>query len=407
MPNHTPSNYFISLDKAKELTQTISIPTKEEKITIQNAYNRILSQDIFSNINDPPFNNSSMDGYAVIYSDTIKATKNNPIELKIIDVINAGSIPQKEIQSGFASKIMTGAPIPKGADSIIMVEKTQKEEGKIKIFQPSFPNYIRLKGENISKGQLILEKGTLLKPSHIGLLATTGHSHISVFKKLKISIISTGDELISPGEKLSSGKIYESNSYVLEGLINDLGHIPLRINSISDSIDILRLELDKAITESDLIITSGGVSMGDFDIVRNIMESEGEILFWRIKIRPGSPPLFGKWKQKPIFCLPGNPASSFVVFKILIEPWLNKIINFNKNPPKIIKAKILENIKNKPNFQIFNRVFIKNNGDEMIAFTKSHQGSGNINSLASSNGLTLLPPGMGAKKNEIIDILLI
>lgn len=406
MSKPQPSNYFIPLEEAKELTQKIKIPIGEEKVPIQNAYNRILSTDIFSKVDDPPFDNSSMDGYAVIHSDTIKASIDNPVELTIIDTIAAGSISDNPLLSGFAAKIMTGAPIPEGADSIIMIERTERVGEKVKLFHPSFPNYIRFKGENISKNQLILEKGTILNSRHLGLLATSGHSKIPVFKKLRISIISTGDELVSPGEDLLQGKIYESNSYVLEGLVKDSIHIPIRIDVVQDSIENLREQLDKACINSDIIITSGGVSMGDFDIVRNIMESDGEIIFWRIKIKPGSPPLFGKWKDKPLFGLPGNPASAFVVFKILIEPWLNSITS-TKNNNQIIKARLLEKIKSKNDFQIFNRVFVENNGKEMIAFTKSHQGSGNINSLTTSNGLTLLPPGLNGEINDIIDILLI
>lgn len=406
MSNHTTPNYFISLEQAKDLTQKVKIPIEEEKVLLQDAYNRILSKDIFSNVNDPPFDNSSMDGYAVIYSDTIKASSNNPIELTIIETIAAGSISDTHLLPGFAVKIMTGAPIPKGADSIIMIEKTERIGGKVKIFHPSFPNYIRLKGENISKNQLILQKGTILKSRYLGLLATSGHSTIPVFKKLKISIISTGDELISPEENLPKGKIYESNSYFIEGLVKDLNHIPVRVDVVQDSIESLREQLDIASLNSDIIITTGGVSMGDFDIVRKIMESEGEIIFWRIKIKPGSPPLFGKWNNKPIFGLPGNPTSAFVVFKILIEPWLNSITS-TQNTNQTIKARLLEEIKPKKEYQIFNRVFVENNGKEMVAFSKTHQGSGNINSLKVSNGLTLLPPSVGVNENEIIDIILL
>ena len=232
MPHPSISNYFISLDEAKTLSKSIKIPIKEEKVKIEDSYNRILSQDIFSMVNDPPFDNSSMDGYAVIYSDTINATEENPVELEIIDFISAGIVSDKEIKPGYASKIMTGAPIPKGADSIIMIEKTKSSNGKVLLFCPSFPNYIRLKGENLTKNELILEKGTFLTPHKIGLLATSGHHIISVVKKLKITIISTGDELISPGMEISPGQIYESNSYVLEGLIKEIGHIPLRKKSI-------------------------------------------------------------------------------------------------------------------------------------------------------------------------------
>ncbi|MED5272138.1 MAG: molybdopterin molybdotransferase MoeA, partial [Candidatus Thermoplasmatota archaeon] len=261
--------------------------------------------------------------------------------------------------------------------------------------------------ENISKNQLIFEKGTFISPREIGLLATMGISEISVIKQLKISIIPTGDELISPGKELLPGQIYESNSYVLEGLIKEMGHIPIRHDLVTDTIEDLRIELDKASNISDLIITSGGVSMGDFDLVRKIMEEEGEILFWRIKIKPGSPPLFGKWKNKPIFGLPGNPVSSHVVFQILINPWLKFITKANGPTPKIVKAKLLENIKLKKEFINFSRVIVENTGTEMIAYTTTHQGSGNLHSLTASNALTILPYNEKGTKNQIVDVLLL
>ncbi|MAT49301.1 MAG: hypothetical protein CMA27_05670 [Euryarchaeota archaeon] len=400
-------NYFVSLEEALKLSKTIKIPTFEEKLPIENTLHRVLINDIYSKINDPPFNNSSMDGYAVIYSDTITATENEPIELEIIGTLPAGETPNEKLTSGFAIKIMTGAPIPDGADSIIMVEKTKKTNNKVLLYSPSFPNYIRIKGENLSKNELIFKKGTYLTPREIGLLATMGFSEVSVIKQLKISIISTGDELIAPGKELLPGQIYESNSYVLEGLIKEMGHIPIRHNSVSDTIDDLREELDKASNISDLIITSGGVSMGDFDLVRKIMEEEGNILFWRIKIKPGSPPLFGKWNNTPIFGLPGNPVSSHVVFQILINPWLKFITNANGPTPKIVKAKLLENINLKKEYINFSRVIVENTGTEMIAYTTTHQGSGNLHSLTTSNALTILPYNEKGTKDQIIDVLLL
>jgi len=399
-------NYFVSLEEAKNLSKTIKIPIFEEKLTIQDTHNRVLVNDIYSKINDPPFDNSSMDGYALIYSDTINATQSNPIELQIIETLPAGEESNKKLTSGFAIKIMTGAPIPSGADSIIMIEKTKQIGDKVLIYNPSYPNYIRKKGENLSKNQLILEKGTHISPREIGLLATMGYSEVSVIKQLKISIISTGDELIPPGQELLPGQIYESNSYVLEGLIKEMGHFPIRHASVTDSIDNLRMELDKASEHSDLIITSGGVSMGDFDLVRKIMEEEGDILFWRIKIKPGSPPLFGKWNNTPIFGLPGNPVSSHVVFQILINPWLRYITNTKGPPLKTIKVKLLENIKGTKDSVTLRRIVIENNGSEMVAYTKTHQGSGNLHSMIVANALTMLPPGKSGKKNETIDALL-
>ena len=402
----TNKNYFISLEEAITLSKTIKIPILEEVLPIEKTQNRILFEDVFSKVDDPPFDNSSMDGYAVIYSDTLTATEIEPTELEIIDVVLAGSTPLKELTPGYAIKIMTGAPIPNGADSIIMIEKTKKLENKVFLYSPSFQNYIRKKGENLTKNKLILEKGTHISPRVIGLLATMGYSKISVTKQLKISIIPTGDELISPGEKLLPGQIYESNSFALEGLIKELGHIPIRHESISDSIEDLRKELQKANTTSDLIITSGGVSMGDFDLVRKIMETEGEILFWRIKIKPGSPPLFGKWNGVPIFGLPGNPVSSHVVFQILISQWIKFVTGAKGPKEKIIKARLLEDIKPKKDFLILTRVIVENNGTEMVAFTNTHQGSGNSYNLVAANALAILPPEKNSSKNQIIDVLL-
>lgn len=405
-PSSKIKNYFISLEEAITLSKTIKIPTFKEVLKIENVQDRILYEDVFSKVNDPPFDNSSMDGYAVIYSDTITATEKHPVELELIDTIQAGTPSITELKPGYAIKIMTGAPIPKGADSIIMVENTKNFKNKVILYSPSFLNYIRIKGENVTKNQLILEKGTHISPRDIGLLATTGHSKVSVIKQLKISIIPTGDELITPGNDLLPGQIYESNSFTLEGLIKKLGHIPIRHKSVCDNFNDLRNELDKAALDSDLIITSGGVSMGDFDLVRKIMEIEGKILFWRIKIKPGSPPLFGTWGETPIFGLPGNPVSSHVVFQMLISPWL-KFITSAKGPKnKIIKAKLIENIKPKKDFLILPRVNVENNGMEMVAFTNSHQGSGNSNNLVTSNALAILPPGLSPTKNKIIDILL-
>ena len=401
------SNYLISLEEAADLIKDIKIPIKEEKILLKDSCNRILSSDIYSLVDDPPFNNSSMDGYALIYSDTIGASKENPVKLDVIDIISAGKKSGFKIISGYASKIMTGAPIPEGADSIIMVEKTSIKDNKLEIVSPSFKTYIRFQGENISKGELILKKGTKLTPRDLGLIATSGHNEVNVYKKIKISIISTGDELVSPGKKLLPGQIYESNSLILENIVNNLGYKSYRHEIIPDSIDQLRHELDKASEISDVIITTGGVSMGDFDIVRQIMEKEGKILFWRMKIRPGSPPLVGEWIGTPLFGLPGNPASSFVVFCVLIKPWLNFISNTHNQEIKIIKAKIVEEIKIKPGYHSFLRVFIENNGQEIIAYTKTHQGSGNVNSLSVSNGLTFIRPDENVSKNDIIDVILL
>ena len=193
--------------------------------------------------------------------------------------------------------------MPKGADSVLQIELTSVSGDVVTLSQPSMKHFIRKKGENLTKGQIALSAGTYLTPSRVGLCATMGHSSIPVFKKLKVEIISTGDELKQPGKELNRGEFYESNSFGLSGLVKWLGHEPVRLHSVGDTIDDLRNVLNETSSKYDLILTSGGVSMGDWDLVRKIMEEEGDLHFWRVKLRPGSPPLFGLWNNTPIFGL--------------------------------------------------------------------------------------------------------
>ncbi|MDP6333063.1 MAG: molybdopterin molybdotransferase MoeA [Candidatus Poseidoniaceae archaeon] len=313
MGSGTP--YFIPLDEAIEISLNRRVAIESEIISITDAHHRTLSKSLSALTDDPPFDNSAMDGFAVKYEES----KNPPNNFTISKTIEAGNKFDNSIVEGKAARIMTGAPIPKGADSIIPIESCEvdEENGIVTLNQESKPHFIRKKGENFTKNETLLEVGTYLTPEKISLCAAMGHDKISAFKPLKVAIISTGDELRLPGESLEKGEIYESNTFGLSGLVSWLGHEPVRFASVVDNLDKLRESLDLAAKTCDVIITSGGVSMGERDFVRKIMEDEGEIDFWRIKVRPGSPPLFGAWKETPIFGLPGNPVSSHVVFRIL------------------------------------------------------------------------------------------
>lgn len=234
-----------------------------------------------------------------------------------------------------------------------------------------------------------------------------GHWQIKVQKPLKIAIISTGDELKSPGEELLPGEIYESNAFGLSGLVKMMGHKAIRYPMVEDNLEGLRKSLDIAAKECDLILTSGGVSMGEWDLVRKIMEEEGKIKFWRVKIRPGSPPLFGKWRDTPIFGLPGNPVSSHVVFRMLVAPWLLHVTGADGPTPIITKAKLMDPVKSTTDCLTLRRVTITSAENGLEARQPRHQGSGNIESLASADALTLLKPGQSGKIGEIIDVVLL
>ena len=396
--------YFISLEEAINIAQSAPIKADTEFVSLDEAHGRILGSDLPSKVNDPPFDNSAMDGFAVRFEDTKEA----PTTLTIVATTQAAASNESiTISSGEAVRIMTGAPLPQGADAIIPIEACVVEGDSVTLNQPSKPHFIRRCGENIKEGVVGLKQGSYLSPQSISMCATMGYDQLPVMKKLKIGIISTGDELKSPGELLSFGEIYESNSYGLSGLVQALGHTPIRYPSVIDSLNDLREQFNKAASECDLFLTSGGVSMGEWDFVRKLMEDEGDVSFWRVRIRPGSPPLFGHWNDTPMFGLPGNPVSSHVVFRMLVTPYLRSSLQTQFPIDRIVHAKLLTDVRSTNDYLTLRRVTLRSTKNGFIAEQSKHQGSGNIDSLSSADGLTLLQPGQSGKTWEWIEVLLL
>ena len=372
---------FVSIERAIEIARQTPLQSSVETIPIQEALGRILAEDISSKVDDPAFDNSAMDGWAVRSQDKRR------IE---IGQTSAGEAPTK-IGPGEAIRIMTGAPIPDGADAIVMIEDGLHGEAR--------PHFIRRQGENLRSGEVALSKGQQMTPAAISLAATMGHHTIPVRTKLRVAVISTGDELVQPGLKLSPGQIYESNSYGLCALLEKIGCEPILYDVVQDSLDGLRKTLDSC--DCDLIITSGGVSMGDRDFVRKLMEEEGQIHFWKVAMRPGGPPLFGNWNGTPLFGLPGNPVSSHLVFQLIVAPWIAPETQLFKT----IQVKMLDAVNGAPNKVCFRRIKISNENGTMVARTHTHQGSGNIHSMVAHNGLTILPPNTNASIGDRIEAL--
>ena len=396
--------YFISLEEAINIAQSAPIKADTEFVSLDEAHGRILGSDLPSKVNDPPFDNSAMDGFAVRFEDTKEA----PTTLTIVATTQAAASNESiTISSGEAVRIMTGAPLPQGADAIIPIEACIVEGDSVTLNQPSKPHFIRRCGENIKEGVVGLKQGSYLSPQSISMCATMGYDQLPVMKKLKIGIISTGDELKSPGEPLSFGEIYESNSYGLSGLVQALGHTPIRYPSVIDSLNDLREQFNKAASECDLFLTSGGVSMGEWDFVRKLMEDEGDVSFWRVRIRPGSPPLFGHWNDTPMFGLPGNPVSSHVVFRMLVTPYLRSSLQTQFPIDRIVHAKLLTDVRSTNDCLTLRRVTLRSTKEGFLAEQSKHQGSGNIDSLSSADGLTLLQPGQSGKTGEWIEVLLL
>ena len=396
--------YFLPLEEAIQLSLQRTLSYAIEDVALDEAHQRILAKGLHSKVNDPPFDNSAMDGFAVRFQDT----QETPSTLDIIATSQAAAgDEQLTVSTGQAVRIMTGAPVPDGADAIIPIEACTIDGNSVTLNQPSKPHFIRKRGENIAEGQVGLEKGCYLTPQSISMCATMGYSSVPVIQKLKIGIISTGDELKPPGEHLSYGEIYESNSFGLSGLVKMLGHTPIRYPAVHDSMDALRAQFDVAAQECDLFLTSGGVSMGEWDFVRKLMETEGDLIFWRVKIRPGSPPLFGHWKGTPMFGLPGNPVSSHVVFRMLVVPYLRGSLNTAFPHDRIVHARLITNVRSTKDCLTLRRVTLQSTEDGFLADQPKHQGSGNIDSLSSADGLTLLQPGQSGEAGELIQVLLL
>ncbi len=394
----------ISLEKAISIVQLEKKTLSLELIHLDNAFGRILANSLNSKVNDPRFDNSAMDGWAVRKEDCLE---DNETILQIVGISQAGNSESIRVGSGEACKIMTGAPIPIGADAIVMIEDSRLDNENVIILGPARRTYIRKKGENISQDEQVFSKGHYMDAASISLAATMGYEYIEVFCKPVVGIISTGNELVMPGSEIKESQIYESNSFGIAALVEGIGGKPIRYETVTDSVEELRNSLNRATENCDLIITSGGVSMGDFDIVRKLMELEGKVAFWRIKMRPGGPPLFGKWKKTPIFGLPGNPVSSHLVFSMLVFPWFTASFGTHKNSKltlgKKVRVKMLNDVKGAPGKLCLRRIKITNDTEGLIATTHTHQGSGNIHSMVAHNGFTLLPPDTDANIGDIID----
>ena len=394
----------VTLERALALASRLNIPRQTQTTPISQLNGTILAHPLSSKVDDPAFDNSAMDGWAVRSEDCREETT-----LEIIGTSRAGGKEPPKVSTGQACRIMTGAPMPGGADAIVMVEDSAEEGNHVKILGPARPGYIRKQGENLQKGQEILPAGTLIGPAETSLIATMGHHQAETISRPVIAVISTGDELVQPGTDLSPGQIYESNSYGIASLVEKMGATAKRYDVVHDNIEGLRKTLDDAANSCDAILTSGGVSMGEWDLVRRLMEEEGEPIFWKVLIRPGGPPLCGSWKGTPLFGLPGNPVSSHVVFISLVAPWLAGCMGSDHElGPRLadrVRVRLTEDIKGAPKKICMRRIRIEVGEDGLVATTHTHQGSGNIHSMVAHNGLTLLPPDTDGKAGQIIEAL--
>jgi molybdopterin molybdotransferase len=382
---------MISVEKALNTILVNFRPLGLEKINILEARKRVIGEDIFAPHNIPSADNSAMDGYAVRHIDTKGATQDKPLQLKIIEDIPAGKVALKKIKKGEAARIMTGAVIPEGADSVIRQEDTKKNGKTVVIYTSAEKGTnIRFAGEDVQKGELVVNKGSALRPADIGMLAALGKAFISVYQKPRVAIMSTGDELVDIETDPPLGKIINSNSYSLAAQVLECGGIPIMLGISKDKKIDLQKKFKTAL-HADVIISSGGVSVGDFDFVKNVMGEIGNAMhFWQVAMRPGKPLAFGTIEGIPLFGLPGNPVSAMVSFEQFVRPSLLKMQGHKKIFRQTAKAVCDQEVQKSAGFKHFIRAVVKKEKDQYIASTTGAQGSGILKSMVIANALIVM-----------------
>lgn len=378
---------LISFNEAMEilLSHAKSVE-KIEFVNIEEVDGRVLAEDIIAPFNVPHFDRSAMDGYAVIAEDTFSASLRNPATLTLSGSVMTGEIPEGNVERGKCFKIATGAMIPDGADSVVILEDTEITEDKVLVYKPVFPGAnITKKGGDIKKGSLILKKGTILTPSKIGVLASLGIKEIKVFKKPEIALIPTGNEIVSLEKPLQMGKVYNINSYTLSALINENGCVPVVFPICPDDEKELRKSLKEALRH-DLVVVIGGSSVGERDIVMDVLKETGEILFHGIAVKPGKPTLAGISMGKLILGMPGHPTSCLSNGYMLLIPILRKIANLPPKKFQTVKGKLSKRISATIGRMQF--LSVKLNGEGVVPVFKE---SGTITSMAEADGYIEIP----------------
>ncbi|EHK2305600.1 molybdopterin molybdotransferase MoeA [Clostridium perfringens] len=401
---------FIALEEALEILNKNTKALKSEVVSIKDSLKRVLYGDVKSKINNPPFNKSVFDGYAFKSEDSKGTSKENPVELKIVDEIFAGDWPEIEIKHGEAIRIMTGAPIPVGADCVLKQEETERHGDLVKIFKEMKANEnISFMGEDIKIGETLIKKGKRLDYADLGIMASSGISEVTVYKKPRVSIISTGDEVCDINSTLKPGKIYDSNLYSLSGRIEELGYNVLSMEHVGDNILKIGEAIEKAFEKSDIVFTTGGASVGEKDLMQKVSESIGfKKLFWKIKIKPGSAVVCSKKEEKILISLSGNPNAALTTFELLGKSVLKKLEGEEENINIKREKGVLMDSFNKKSPQ---RRFLRGNViyDEKgakVYITQIKSGNGILSSLLNANCLIEIEKGNeGLNKGEVVNII--
>ncbi len=394
---------MLSVTEARERILSHFQSTAEESLPLIECANRVLAVDVTAPHDLPLFDNSSMDGFAIRAADSSIGADASNVTLSVVADIPAGSAPTVTLEQGQAARIMTGAQVPAGADAVVPVEDTDFDSREAGTAAPQTVSFtknvksgenIRYRGIDLHQGDVVLRKGHVLKPQDLGLLAMLGIANVNAHKKPRIALLSSGDELVEVDAPLTAGKIHDSNSYAIGALIQNAGAEVLRLGVAKDTRQSVESLLQKAVYENvDLIITSAGVSVGAFDFMKEVIEANGKLDFWRVNMRPGKPLTFGEYFGKPFIGLPGNPVSAFVGFEVFVRSVLEKLSGRLDGTRPTVKVRCEEEILSDGRESYLRAKVREENGIHFAKLT-GHQGSGNLLSLVQADALLIIPAGV-------------
>jgi len=381
------------LEEARKIVLDSTPVLGLEKVPLLDTLGRVLGEDIIVERDNPPWDNSAMDGFAVRWDDIKREHPiDKPVTLSVIEDVPAGKMPTKTVGPGQAIRIMTGAPIPKGADTVLKVEDTEHTPDSVRVFKPEPKgSNIRPQGEDVKKGERIIAKGTAVRPGEAGMLAILAKSFVFVHQRPRVAILSTGDELADLDERYSEEKIINSNSYGIAAAVQDAGGIPFLLGIAKDNPAALKEKISHGLT-ADILVLSGGVSMGDYDFTKAVFQDLGAAMnFWKLAIKPGQPLAFGKIQGKLAFGLPGNPVSSMVTFEQLVRPAMLKMGGHRSYGRPMVRALFQEKFSKRTDRRHFLRGVLTNEDGVFKVWTTGDQGSGILTSMVKANCLIDVP----------------
>ena len=401
---HSHSEDMLSVEEARDKVLALTPVLEAEDAPLLEAQGQVLAEDAVAGFDIPPLDNSAMDGYAVRYADIEGATPQRSRLLKVSDYVAAGQLPRTAVGEGAAVRIMTGAPIPPGADTVVPFEETDEVERSAAgrpidevLVRSEVPRgqYVRRAAEDVAKGDVTLAKGTMLRASEIGVLASLGYCSVKVVRRPVVAVLATGDELLEPGQEPEAGKIYNSNSYGIAASIKRYGGVPRVLGIARDNIDSMGEALERGL-EADMLITSAGVSKGDYDMVKDVLAERGEIAFWSVRMRPAKPIAFGMLRgpggrKVPHLGLPGNPASAMVAFEQLGRPAILKMMGRANLEKPTVDAVLEDPIINNDGRRVYARAIVTKGEQTYYARLTGPQGSNILTSMARANGLAICP----------------